>query len=149
MNDASREIELLLFDAVLQIGDEPTRRAFLDQTCAGHPEMRGRLEELLEAHGQSDAYFSGVTEACAAAAEPSRTANASGQIERTVMVMAASSLSVGAITARPHRTRVGGTAERVRVRAVRRAAGRAHLEGEGLREFVVIEPRHQPGDDAE
>ena len=45
MNDASREIELLLFDAVLQIGDEPTRRAFLDQTCAGHPEMRGRLEE--------------------------------------------------------------------------------------------------------
>ena len=70
MNDASREIELLLFDAVLQIGDEPTRRAFLDQTCAGHPEMRGRLEELLEAHGQSDAYFSGVTEACAAAAEP-------------------------------------------------------------------------------
>jgi len=70
MNNASREIELLLFDAVLQIGDEPTRRAFLDQTCAGHPEMRGRLEELLDAHRQSDAYFSGVTEACAAAAEP-------------------------------------------------------------------------------
>ncbi len=70
MNDASREIELLLFDAVLQIGDDPTRRAFLDQTCAGHPEMRGRLEELLEAHRHSDAYFSGVTEACAAVAEP-------------------------------------------------------------------------------
>ena len=47
MNDASRDIESLLLDAVLQIGDEPTRRAFLDQTCAGHPEMRGRLEEYL------------------------------------------------------------------------------------------------------
>ena len=70
MEDASIEIELLLFDAALQISDEPRRRAFLDQTCAGHPEMRGRLEELLEAHRQSDAYFSGVTEACAAAAEP-------------------------------------------------------------------------------
>ena len=70
MKDASREIEMLLFDAALQIGDEPTRLAFLDQTCAGQPEMRGRLEELLEAHRQSDAYFSGVTEACTAAAEP-------------------------------------------------------------------------------
>jgi serine/threonine protein kinase len=70
MTDASLEIELLLFDAALQISDESTRRAFLDQTCGGHPEMRERLEELLEAHRQSDAYFSGVTEACAAAAEP-------------------------------------------------------------------------------
>ncbi len=70
MTGASLDIELLLFDAALQISDEPTRRAFLDQTCACHPEMRGRLEELLEAHQQTDAYFSGVTEACAAAAEP-------------------------------------------------------------------------------
>ena len=69
MNDASIETELLLFDAALQISDEPRRRAFLDQTCAGHPEMRGHLEELLKAHRQSDAYFTGVTEACVATAE--------------------------------------------------------------------------------
>ena len=61
---------MLLFDAALQIGDEPTRRAFFDQTCSGHPEMRGRLENLLDAHQQSDAYFSGITEACTAVAEP-------------------------------------------------------------------------------
>jgi eukaryotic-like serine/threonine-protein kinase len=70
MENASHEIELLLFDAALQISDESTRRAFLNQTCAGHPEMRRHLEKLLEAEKQSDAYFSGVTEACAAAAEP-------------------------------------------------------------------------------
>jgi serine/threonine protein kinase len=70
MKDASREIEMLLFDAALQIGDEPTRLAFLDQTCASQPEMRARLEDLLDAHRQSDAYFSGVTEACSAIAEP-------------------------------------------------------------------------------
>ena len=70
MKDASREIEMLLFDAALQIGDEPTRRAFLDQTCAGRPEMRGRLENLLDAYRQSDDYFSGIAEACTAVAEP-------------------------------------------------------------------------------
>jgi serine/threonine protein kinase len=70
MKDASREIEMLLFDAALQTSDEPTRRTFLDQTCAGHPEMRARLETLIEAHRQSDAYFAGVTKACTAVAEP-------------------------------------------------------------------------------
>jgi len=69
MPDADRQIELLLFDAALQIADEPTRRAFLDQTCAAHPEMRGRLDELLDAHLASDAYFSSVIKACAATAE--------------------------------------------------------------------------------
>ena len=69
MKNASREIEMLLFDAALQIGDEPTRLAFIDQTCASQPEMRARLEDLLDAHRQSDAYFSGVTEACTAIAE--------------------------------------------------------------------------------
>ena len=71
MPDADRQIELLLFDAALQIADEPTRRAFLDQTCAAHPEMRDRLDELLDAHLVSDAYFSSVIKACAATAESS------------------------------------------------------------------------------
>ena len=70
MKDASREIEMLLFDAALQIGDEPTRRAFLEQTCASRPEMRERLENLLDAYRQSDVYFSGIAEACTADAEP-------------------------------------------------------------------------------
>ena len=71
MPDADRQIELLLFDAALQIADEPARRAFLDQTCAAHPEMRARLDELLDAHLVSDAYFSSVIKACAATAESS------------------------------------------------------------------------------
>lgn len=70
MKDTSREIEMLLFDAALQIDDNRTRRAFLDQTCKGLPEMRERLEELLEAHRLSEAYFSGVTQVCAVDAEP-------------------------------------------------------------------------------
>lgn len=70
MRDASRQIEMLLFDAALQIGDEATRCAFLDQTCASRPDLRVKLEDLLEAHRQSDAYFSGVTEACSVDAEP-------------------------------------------------------------------------------
>ncbi len=70
MKDASREIEMLLFDAALQIADDPTRIAFLDQTCACRPEMRSRLDQLLAAHRKSDAYFSGVTEACSAISEP-------------------------------------------------------------------------------
>ena len=69
MPDADRQIEPLLFDAALQLADEPTRRAFLDQTCAAHPEMRSRLDELLDAHLASDAYFSSVIKACAATAE--------------------------------------------------------------------------------
>jgi serine/threonine protein kinase len=71
MPDADLEIELLLFDAALQIADEPTRRAFLDQTCAAHPEMRERLDELLDAHLVSDAYLSSLIKACAVTAEPS------------------------------------------------------------------------------
>lgn len=83
MEDASLEIESLLFDAAQQISDEPRRRAFLDQTCAGHPEMREHLEELLDAHRQSDAYFSGITEACAAAAaEPPPLIDTSETIDR-------------------------------------------------------------------
>lgn len=71
MPDADRQIELLLFDAALQIADGPARRAFLDQTCAANPEMRARLDELLDAHPVSDAYFSSVIKACAATAESS------------------------------------------------------------------------------
>ena len=70
MADASRQIEMLLFDAALQIGDESTRATFLDLTCAARPDLRVRLEVLLEARLQSDAYFSGVTEACTVDAEP-------------------------------------------------------------------------------
>jgi serine/threonine protein kinase len=69
MPDADRQIELLLFDAALQIADESTLLAFLNQTCAAHPEMRERLDELLEAHLVSDAYFSTVIKACTATAE--------------------------------------------------------------------------------
>ncbi len=70
MADASRQIEMLLFDAALQIGDESMRATFLDLTCAARPDLRVRLEALLEARLQSDAYFSGVTEACTVDVEP-------------------------------------------------------------------------------
>ncbi len=58
-------------------------------------------------------------------------------------------LSVESIAARPQRTRFGRVAERFRIDAVRGTGRGPHVEGEGLRKLIVVEPRHQPVDDAE
>jgi len=46
--------ELDLFTEALNRTDPAERAAFLDQACAGNPELRRRLEELLAGHAQSD-----------------------------------------------------------------------------------------------
>jgi eukaryotic-like serine/threonine-protein kinase len=43
-----------LFIAALQIDDESERSAFLDQSCAGNPELKKRIEALLHAHFETD-----------------------------------------------------------------------------------------------
>ena len=45
--------ELDLFTEALNRTDPAERAAFLDQACAGNPELRRRLEELLAGHAQS------------------------------------------------------------------------------------------------
>jgi tetratricopeptide (TPR) repeat protein len=44
--------ELALFEAALALTDPLQRAALLDRECAGSPELRARLDELLAAHGQ-------------------------------------------------------------------------------------------------
>ena len=47
-----------IFDAALEIADPLARRAMLDSACAGEPQLRARLEELLSAHAPADRFFS-------------------------------------------------------------------------------------------
>ncbi len=43
-----------LFIAALQIENETERTAYLDQHCAGNPELKKRIEALLRAHFETD-----------------------------------------------------------------------------------------------
>ena len=65
MNAAQQEI----FDAALEIKDAAERSAMLDRACAGDPQLRARIDELLAAHGQADRFFSDCITAIAATAE--------------------------------------------------------------------------------
>ncbi len=47
-----QQAKSLFLAALEKAGDE--RRAFLDEACAGDPELRGRLEQLLRAHERPD-----------------------------------------------------------------------------------------------
>lgn len=55
MNAAQQEE---LFNAALEIENISERNAMLDRTCAGNPEMRKRIDELLAAIESADGFFS-------------------------------------------------------------------------------------------
>jgi serine/threonine protein kinase len=46
-----------LFEAARNLGDPTACRAFLDQACAGEPDLRSRLEALLEASREGERFF--------------------------------------------------------------------------------------------
>jgi len=46
--------ELDLFAALVALNEPADRAALLNQHCAGQPELRRRLERLLDAHFQSN-----------------------------------------------------------------------------------------------
>ena len=46
-----------LFEAARNLEDPKARRAFLDQACAGEPELRTRIEGLLEALSEGEVFF--------------------------------------------------------------------------------------------
>ncbi len=46
-----------LFEAARNLPSAASRRAFLDEACAGDPELRARIESLLEAGSQAESFF--------------------------------------------------------------------------------------------
>ena len=55
--DFSRSIERTLFEAAAGVSDLAERAAFLDRTCHGDPELRGRLDKLLELQDRAEDFF--------------------------------------------------------------------------------------------
>ena len=58
-----RQLEESLFEAARQLPTPAARRAFLDQACDGHPELRRNVESLLAAGAEADHFFVAATEA--------------------------------------------------------------------------------------
>jgi serine/threonine protein kinase len=57
MPDASREVEMALFEAASLLSENTLRRRFLDQACQGRPDLRARLERLLAASAAAPDFF--------------------------------------------------------------------------------------------
>jgi len=55
--DFSKSIERTLFEAAAGVANPAERAAFLDRTCYGDPELRGRLEKLLELQDRAEDFF--------------------------------------------------------------------------------------------
>jgi len=59
MSDRNKREEDLFYEALSQ-ADPTMRSAFLDQTCAGRPVLRARVEELLAVHTEAEKFFAQV-----------------------------------------------------------------------------------------
>jgi hypothetical protein len=55
--DFSKSTERTLFEAAAGVADAAERAAFLDRTCQGDPELRERLERLLELQDRAEDFF--------------------------------------------------------------------------------------------
>jgi serine/threonine protein kinase/tetratricopeptide (TPR) repeat protein len=60
----TKQQEEALFDAARNLSDPLARRAFLDQACAADPELRARIEALLEAEAEAENFFQEATSFC-------------------------------------------------------------------------------------
>ena len=56
MSDWSEQAEDLFCEALSRT-DPAERTAFLDQTCAGKPVLRARVEEMLAVHAEAERFF--------------------------------------------------------------------------------------------
>jgi eukaryotic-like serine/threonine-protein kinase len=54
---ATRHGEEEMFDAARLLTDPAERRAYLDEACGGDPELRARIDELLEAEAEAEQFF--------------------------------------------------------------------------------------------
>lgn len=57
MNEGGSSLEEVLFEAVLRTRSPAERAAFLEEVCRGYPELRARLEVLLEAHFRAEGFL--------------------------------------------------------------------------------------------
>ncbi|RYD29405.1 MAG: hypothetical protein EOP87_18410 [Verrucomicrobiaceae bacterium] len=57
MTEIPEQIEEILFEGLLSLDDPRERDQFLDVTCAGKPDLRERLEELLLLHEDAEKFF--------------------------------------------------------------------------------------------
>jgi hypothetical protein len=58
MNPSSQSEEAI-FEAARQCASPDQRAAYLGQACAGRPDLRRRVEELLAAHDQAGIFLAG------------------------------------------------------------------------------------------
>ena len=56
--NAAKQLEDAVFFTALNLADLEHRKLFLDQACAGNPELRTAVEELLAAQGNAEHFFS-------------------------------------------------------------------------------------------
>src|SRR5882672_455074 len=70
---AAIQLEEKVFYAALELPHPAQRRAFLDEACAGNPDLRVRVEELLAAHGKAERFFDEGLPAVNARADISRS----------------------------------------------------------------------------
>ena len=55
--NATKQLEDAVFFTALNLPDLEQRNRFLDQACAGNPELRAAVEELLAAQGNAEHFF--------------------------------------------------------------------------------------------
>jgi serine/threonine protein kinase/tetratricopeptide (TPR) repeat protein len=76
--------EQTIFDAVCQMTDEQARAAYLDAACAGKPELRQRIEKLLNASVRADQFLAsdplGLEHTCPEAPGPSLPSEGPGTV---------------------------------------------------------------------
>jgi hypothetical protein len=53
----SAQREMMIFNEALEIADPTQRRAFLDEACAGDPELRASIDDLLAAQANAEQFF--------------------------------------------------------------------------------------------
>lgn len=61
--DIGHTIEMLLFDAAIQLDENDDRRIFLESTCAYDPGRLARLTELLRYHDESESDYAMLLDA--------------------------------------------------------------------------------------
>ena len=58
-----------IFDAALEIANDRERHALMDRECAGDPQLRARIEELLADHSRAEEFFSDCATAIVSSAD--------------------------------------------------------------------------------
>jgi serine/threonine protein kinase len=82
---ATKQLEDAVFFTALNLADLEQRKLFLDQACAGNPELRAAVDELLAAQGDAEQFFSKGASALNLPPEEIPAAVKAGLNEKTFM----------------------------------------------------------------